>query len=148
MTGPKVPTIPPFSYRGGRPSPVGKKNKVDHRMIGNSPPLMLLSFQRKFHNFFVTALDAIGSSVSILRYWSSYKKGEDDEVRYLTGYPCSSDREGQLIVGGDSEVKGLRDEDQVLSISRACPPGMGRSETAWLERSRKCSGRCLGGSKT
>ena len=140
--------MPPFSCRGGRPSPVGKKNKVDRRITGNSPPLMQLSFQRKFYKFFVTALDAIGSSVSIRRYWSSYKKGEDDEVRYPTGYPCSSGRERRLIIGGDSEVKGLWDEGQLLSISQACPPGMGRSETAWLERSRKCSGRCLDGSKT
>ena len=72
--GPKVPTMPSFSYRGGRPSLVGKKNKVDSHIIGNSLPLMLLTFQRKFYNFFVTALDAIGSSVSILRYRSSYKR--------------------------------------------------------------------------
>ena len=72
--GPKVPTMPPFFYRGGRPSPVGKKNKVDRHIIGNSLPLMLLNFQRKFYNFFVTALDAIGSSVSILRYRSNYKR--------------------------------------------------------------------------
>ena len=45
--GPKVPTMPPFSCRGGRPSLVRKKNKVDRRIIGNSPPLMLLSFQCK-----------------------------------------------------------------------------------------------------
>ena len=45
-------------------------------------------------------------------------------------------------------MKGLRDEGQLLSISWACPLGMGWSETGWLERSRKCSGRCLGGSKT
>ena len=45
-------------------------------------------------------------------------------------------------------MKGLRDEGQLLSISWACPPGMGRSEIAWLEQRRKCSGRCLGGSKT
>ena len=46
--GPKVPTMPPFSCRGGRPSSVGKKNKVNRHIIGNSLPLMLLNFQRKF----------------------------------------------------------------------------------------------------
>ena len=71
---PKVLTMPPFSCWGGRPSPVGKKNKVDCHIIGNSLPLMLLNFQRKFYNFFVAALDAIGSSISILRYRSSYKR--------------------------------------------------------------------------
>ena len=45
-------------------------------------------------------------------------------------------------------MKGLRDEGQLLSISWACPPGIDRSETAWLERSRKCLERCLGGYKT
>ena len=83
-----------------------------------------------------------------MRLEDCYKRLESDEVRHLTGYPCSSGREGQLIVGGDFEVKGLRDEGQLLSISWACPPGMGRSETAWLDWSRKCSRRCLGGSKT
>ena len=72
--GPKVSTMPPFSCQGGRPSPVGKKNKVDRHIMGNSLPLMLLNFQRKFYNFFITALDAIGSSGSILRYRSSYKR--------------------------------------------------------------------------
>ena len=72
--GPKVPTMPPFSYRGGRPSPVLKQNKFDRHIIGNSLPLMLLNFQRKFYNFFVTALDVIESSRSILRYRSSYKR--------------------------------------------------------------------------
>ena len=72
--GPKVPTMPPFSCRGGRPSPIGKKNKFDRHIMGNRLPLMLLNFQRKFYNFFVTALDAIESSESILRYRSSYKR--------------------------------------------------------------------------
>ena len=45
-------------------------------------------------------------------------------------------------------MNGLWDEGWLLSISWACPPGMGRSETAWLALSRKCLGRCLGGSKT
>ena len=46
--GPKVPTMPPFSCQGGRSSPVEKKNKVDRHIIGNSLPLMLLNFERKF----------------------------------------------------------------------------------------------------
>ena len=33
--GPKVPTMPPFSYRGGKSSPVGKKSKFDRRNMGN-----------------------------------------------------------------------------------------------------------------
>ena len=41
---PRVPTMPPFSCRGGRPSPVGKKKKVDRHIIGNSLPLMLHNF--------------------------------------------------------------------------------------------------------
>ena len=72
--GPKVPTMAPFSYRGGRPSPVGKKSEVDRRIMGNSLLLMPLNFQRKFYNFFATALDAIGSPGSILRYRSNYKR--------------------------------------------------------------------------
>ena len=72
--GPKVPTMPPFSCRGGRPSQVGKQNEVDRHIMGNSLLLMLLNFQRKFYNFFATALDAIGSSGSILRHRSSYKR--------------------------------------------------------------------------
>ena len=37
-TGPEsmVPTLPPFSCRGGRPSPVGKKGKLDCHFMGNS----------------------------------------------------------------------------------------------------------------
>ena len=46
--GPKVPIMPLFFFRGGRPSPVGKKNKVDRHIIGNNLPLTLLNFQRKF----------------------------------------------------------------------------------------------------
>ena len=38
--GPKVPTMPPFSYRGGKPSPVGKKSKIDRRIMGNGLLLM------------------------------------------------------------------------------------------------------------
>ena len=45
-----------------------------------------------------------------MRLEDCYKRLESDEVHYLSGYPCSSGREGQLIVGGDSEVKGLQDE--------------------------------------
>ena len=66
--------MPPFSCRGGKPSAVGKKNKFDRHIMGNSLPLMLLNFQRKFYNFFATALDAIGSSGSTLRYRSIYKR--------------------------------------------------------------------------
>ena len=85
-----VPTMPPFSCQGGRSSPVGKKmNQVDRHIIGNSLPLMLLNFQRKFCNFFVIALDAIGSFVSILRFRSSYKRRVGEEIGYLTGYPRS-----------------------------------------------------------
>ena len=32
--GPKVPTMPPFSYRGGKSSPTGKMSKVDRRIMG------------------------------------------------------------------------------------------------------------------
>ena len=42
--GPKVPTMPPFSYRGGRPSPAGKKSKIDCLIMGNSLLLMPLNF--------------------------------------------------------------------------------------------------------
>ena len=38
--GPKVPTMPLFSYRGGRPSPAGNKNKIDRRVMGNGLLLM------------------------------------------------------------------------------------------------------------
>ena len=83
--------MPPFSCQGGRSSPGWKKKrKVNRHFIGNSLPLMLLNFQRKFCNFFVTALDAIGSSVSILRFRSSYKRRVGEEIGYLTGYPRSS----------------------------------------------------------
>ena len=38
VTGPgsMVPTMPPFSCRGGQPSPVGKKGKLDRHFMGNS----------------------------------------------------------------------------------------------------------------
>ena len=71
---PKVPTMPPFSCQGGRPSFVGKKIKVDRHIMGNNLLLMPLNFQSKFYNFFATALNAIGSSRSILRHRSSYKR--------------------------------------------------------------------------
>ena len=61
--GPKVPTMPPFSYRGGKPSPAGKKSKVDRRIMRNSLLLMPLNFQREFYNFFVIALDDTGSFI-------------------------------------------------------------------------------------
>ena len=70
-----VPTIPPFSCRGGRSSPIGKKkNKLDRHIVGNSRPSMLLNFQRNCCNFFETALDAIGSFELILRFRGSYKR--------------------------------------------------------------------------
>ena len=36
-------------------------------------------------------------------------KGESDEVRYLTGYPSFSGREGHQIDDEDSMAKGLED---------------------------------------
>ena len=33
--GPKVPTMPPFFYQGGEPSPAGKKSKIDLHIMGN-----------------------------------------------------------------------------------------------------------------
>ena len=72
--GPKVPTMPHFSYRGGKPYLVGKKSKVDRRIMRNSLLLMPLNFQREFYNFFAIALDAIGSFISVLRFRSSYKR--------------------------------------------------------------------------
>ena len=73
--GPKVPTMPPFFSAGEEEHPrSGKKNKVDRHNMRNSLPLMLLNFQRKFYNFFVIALDAIGSFGWILRYGSRYKR--------------------------------------------------------------------------
>ena len=45
-----VPTVPPFSCRGGRSSPVGKKDKVDRHCMGNSKKSML------FNGNFVTFL--------------------------------------------------------------------------------------------
>ena len=72
---PMVPTMPSFSCRGGRSSPVGKKrNKIDRHIIGNSRSSMLLDFQRKFCNFFETELDAIWSFELILRFRGSYKR--------------------------------------------------------------------------
>ena len=86
---PKVPIMPPFSCRGGRSSQVGKKNKILTVILWGTVPLMLLNFQRKICNFFVTTLDAIGSFVSILRFRSSYKRRVGEEIGYLTGYPRS-----------------------------------------------------------
>ena len=73
---PKVPTMPPFSYRGGKPSPTGKKSHVDRRIIGNSLLLMSLNFQHEFYNFFAIALNVIGPPGSILRYRNGYKRRE------------------------------------------------------------------------
>ena len=101
--GPKVPTMGThnallFSYLGGRSSSVRKKNQVDHHIIGNSLPLMLLNFQRKFCDFFVTALDAIRLSISILRFRSNYKRRVGEKMGYLTGYPRSIVGVGQLNI--------------------------------------------------
>ena len=71
--GPKVPTMPPFSYRGGKPSPAGKKSNVDCCIMGNSLLLMSLNFHREFYNIFAIALDVIGPPGSILRYRNGYK---------------------------------------------------------------------------
>ena len=68
--------MPPFSYRGGKPSPAGKKSNVDRRIMGNSLLLMSLNFQCKFYNFFAIALDVIGPPGSILRYRNDYKRRE------------------------------------------------------------------------
>ena len=38
--GPKVPTMPPFSYLRGKPSSTGKKSKIDRRIMGNDLLLM------------------------------------------------------------------------------------------------------------
>ena len=48
--GPMVPTMPPFSYWGGRSSPVGKKDKLDRHFMGTSRQSML------FNGNFVTFL--------------------------------------------------------------------------------------------
>ena len=92
--GPKVPTMGTHNaplFLPGRKIIPGrkKKNQVDRHIIGNSLPLILLNFQRKFCNFFVTTLDAIGSSVSILRFRSSYKSRVGEKIGYLTSYPRS-----------------------------------------------------------
>ena len=86
---PRYPQCPPFPAEEEDHPRSKKKNKVDRHIIGNNLPLMLLNFQRKFCNFFVTALGAIESSVSILRFRSSYKRRVGEEIGYLTGYPRS-----------------------------------------------------------
>ena len=45
-----------------------------------------------------------------------------------------------------SLVETLKCKD--FGMSWVCPPGVGRLENAWLERSWKYSGRCLGCSKS
>ena len=74
--GPKVPTMPPFSYRGGKPSPARKKSTIDCRIMGNGLLLMSLNFQREFYNSYAIALDVIGPPGLILRYRNSYKRRE------------------------------------------------------------------------
>ena len=73
---PKVPTMPPFSYQGGKLSPTGKMSKVDRRIMGNSLLLMSLNFQCEFYNFYAIALDVIGPPGSFLRYRNGYKRRE------------------------------------------------------------------------
>ena len=72
--GPWYPHCPLFLP--GRKIILGRKrrNKFDRHIIGNSRPSMQLNFQRKFCNFFETALDAIGSFELILRFRCSYKR--------------------------------------------------------------------------
>ena len=74
--GLRYPQCPPFSYRGGKPSPDGKKSKVDRCIIGNSLLLMSLNFKREFYKFYAIALDVIGPPGSILRYRNGYKRRE------------------------------------------------------------------------
>ena len=74
--GPKVPTMPPFSYRGGKLSSTGKKSKIDRRIMGNGLLLMSLNFQREFYNSYAIALEVIGPLGSILRYRNNYKRRE------------------------------------------------------------------------
>ena len=74
--GPKVPTMPPFSYQGGKPSPAGKMSKVGRRIMGNSLLLMSLNFQREFYNFYAIALDVFRPPGSFLRYRNGYKRRE------------------------------------------------------------------------
>ena len=49
-------------------------NKFGRHIIGNSQPSMLLNFQRKFCNFFETALDAIRSFELIPRFRGGYER--------------------------------------------------------------------------
>ena len=41
--GPMVPTMPPFSCRGGRSSPIGKNDKLNRHFMGNSRQSMLFN---------------------------------------------------------------------------------------------------------
>ena len=53
---PQVPTMPPFSYRGGEPNrPRWEKSKIDRRIMGNG----LILMYREFYNFYATVLDII-----------------------------------------------------------------------------------------
>ena len=61
--------------------------------MGNGLLLMQLNSQCEFYNFYATALDVTGPLGLILRYRNGYKRGECDEVRYLTGYPSFYGRE-------------------------------------------------------
>ena len=87
--------MPPLFLLGRKIIPDQKKrNKIDCHIIGNNLPLMLLNFQRKFCNFFETALDAIESFELILRFEGSYKRRVGEEIVCLTDYPRSLVGEG------------------------------------------------------
>ena len=73
--GPRYPQCPPFPA-GEEDRPRLEKNQVDRHAMGKCLSLMLVNFQHKFCNFFITALVAFGSFVSVLRFRSSYKRRE------------------------------------------------------------------------
>ena len=72
--GPRYPQCPPFPTAEVNRPRLGKKSKVDRRIIGNSLLLMSLNFLREFYNFYAIALNVIGPPRSILRYMNSYKR--------------------------------------------------------------------------
>ena len=86
--GPRYPQCPNFPV-GEEDHPGSEKRTRLIVILWGTIPLMLLNFQRKFCNFFVTILDSIRSSVSILRFRSSCKRLVGEEIGYLTGYPRS-----------------------------------------------------------
>ena len=60
--GPRYPQCP-FFPTGEEDCPLLKKNQVDRHAMGKCLSLMLVNFQHKFCNFFITALDAFRSFV-------------------------------------------------------------------------------------